>query len=81
MCERGGTVVVACVHRDRVGRNPGECVHARSYVVRQLPSGEDEIHADDRGRALAVGDDERLRDERLARAFGETAARRPTPDR
>src|SRR5439155_2349853 len=42
---------------------------------------EDEIRRDDRGRPLAVGDDERLRDERLANPLRAAAARRPAADR
>jgi len=55
-------------------------LHARANGVGEIAAREHEIERDDRRGALAVGDDERLRDERLARALGETAARSPAAD-
>ena len=46
----------------------------------ELGADEDEVGGDDRRGALAVGEHERLRDERLLRALRERLARGPAAD-
>ena len=70
-------VVVRGVHEHRLGRDPGQPLHALAHGRRHVRAGEDEVDGDDRDRRAAVVEDERLPDHRLVDALGEAAAGRP----
>ena len=73
-------VVVARVHGDGLGRDAGQRGDALAHRGRELDAREDEVGGDDRGRALAVGEHERLRDQRLLHALRERPPRGPARD-
>ena len=70
-------VVVRGVDEHRLGRDPGQLLHALAHRGRHVRAGEDEVDGDDRDRRAAVVEDERLRDHRLVDSLGEAVAGRP----
>ncbi len=70
-------VVVRSVHEHRLGRDPGQLLHALAHGGRHVRAGEDEVDGDDRDRGAAVVEDERLRDHRVVDPLGEARTGRP----